>query len=89
MLKDGKISKEEYATFVSTVSKSESLTPEEKEELSDMIGRWEEEDKDILSEELKEEIGLEESKEPEVAPEEMEDSSDASLNDEGGDKESQ
>ena len=60
MLKDGKISKEEYATFVSTVSKSESLTPEEKEELSGMIGRWEKEDKDILPAELKEDIGLEE-----------------------------
>jgi hypothetical protein len=54
MLKDGKISREEYGTFVSTISKSESLTPEEKDELSDMIGRWEEEDKDILPEELEE-----------------------------------
>jgi hypothetical protein len=48
MLQDGKISKEEYEGFVTTISKTKTLTSEEKKELSDMIERWEEEDKDSM-----------------------------------------
>jgi hypothetical protein len=46
MLEDGNITKEEYNDFVATISKSESLSPAQKEELSKMIGEWEAEDKD-------------------------------------------
>jgi parallel beta-helix repeat protein len=46
MLEDGNITKEEYEDFVGTISKSESLSPAQKEELSKMIGEWEAEDKD-------------------------------------------
>jgi parallel beta-helix repeat protein len=46
MLEDGNITKEEYEDFVSTISKSESLSPAQKAELSTMIGEWEAEDKD-------------------------------------------
>jgi hypothetical protein len=44
MLKDGKISKEEYEGFVATISKTTTLSPYEKKELSKMIGKWESED---------------------------------------------
>ena len=46
MLKDGKISQMEYRGFVATISKSGSLSPAQKEDLSRMIGEWEAEDKD-------------------------------------------
>jgi hypothetical protein len=46
MLADGNITKEEYEDFVGTISKSESLSPAQKDELSKMIGEWEAEDKD-------------------------------------------
>jgi hypothetical protein len=46
MLDDGNITKEEYEDFIGTISKSESLSPAQKEELSKMIGEWEKEDKD-------------------------------------------
>lgn len=46
MLADGKISQKEYEDFVFTISKSESLSPAQKEELSKMISEWEVEDKD-------------------------------------------
>ncbi len=46
MLKDGKISRDEYEVFVSTISKTKSLSPYEKKELSRMIGEWEVEDKE-------------------------------------------
>lgn len=46
MLKDGKISKEEYEGFAATLSKTKSLSAYEKKELSRMIGEWEVEDKD-------------------------------------------
>lgn len=46
MLDDGNITKEEYEDFVGTISKSESLSPAQKKELSNMIGEWEAEDKD-------------------------------------------
>lgn len=51
MLKDGKISREEYDGFVGTISKTKSLSDEEKDELSKMIGEWEVEDKDLIEEE--------------------------------------
>jgi hypothetical protein len=51
MLKDGKISREEYEGFVTTISMTTNLTPEEKEELSSMIEKWEVEDKEIVKEE--------------------------------------
>ncbi|UCF08204.1 MAG: right-handed parallel beta-helix repeat-containing protein [Thermoplasmata archaeon] len=79
MLKDGKISKEEYGTFMSTISKSETLSPQEKEELSKMIAKWEEEDKDIFEEEPvkdgietkdTEELEIEEETEPTIIEEE-------------------
>jgi parallel beta-helix repeat protein len=44
MLKDGKISREEYEGFVATISKTTTLSPFEKKELSKMIGKWEVED---------------------------------------------
>jgi hypothetical protein len=50
MLKDGKISQVEYQGFVATISKSESLSPAQKEELSRMIEEWEAEDKDSVGE---------------------------------------
>jgi hypothetical protein len=50
MLKDGKIRREEYESFVSTISKTEGLSAQEKEELSRMIGEWEVEDKDSIKE---------------------------------------
>jgi parallel beta-helix repeat protein len=50
MLKDGKIRREEYESFVSTISKTEGLSVQEKEELSRMIGEWEVEDKDSIKE---------------------------------------
>jgi parallel beta-helix repeat protein len=46
MLEDGNITKEEYEDFIGTISKSESLSPAQKKELSKMIGEWEAEDKD-------------------------------------------
>jgi len=46
MLKDGKISREEYEGFVATISKTTTLSPYEKKELSRMIGEWEVEDKE-------------------------------------------
>jgi hypothetical protein len=49
MLKDGKITPEEYEGFVATISLTESLTPDEKDELSRVIGKWEEQDDDITS----------------------------------------
>jgi hypothetical protein len=88
MLKDGKISRAEYGTFVSTISKSESLSSEEKEELSDMIGKWEEEDKVTIPAELKEDIGFEEHLEDDAEePGEKESSQDTSSDDEGGEEE--
>jgi hypothetical protein len=51
MLRDGKISREEYESFVATISMTKSLTPDQKKELSRMIGKWEVEDKDIIAEE--------------------------------------
>jgi hypothetical protein len=44
MLKDGKITKEEYQTFVLMMQKSKTLTPYEKKELSKIVSRWEVED---------------------------------------------
>jgi hypothetical protein len=49
MLKDGKISPEEYEGFVATISMTESLTPDEKDELSKVIEKWGVEDEDITS----------------------------------------
>jgi hypothetical protein len=49
MLKDGKITPEEYEGFVATISMTESLTPEEKDELSKVIEKWGVEDDDITS----------------------------------------
>jgi parallel beta-helix repeat protein len=48
MLKDGKISREEYEGFVATISQTKSLTPDQRKELSRMIGEWEVEDKDSM-----------------------------------------
>ncbi|UCG71045.1 MAG: hypothetical protein JSV09_08625, partial [Thermoplasmata archaeon] len=62
MLKDGKISKEEYEGFVATISKTKSLSPEEKEELSKMIEEWEVEDKDAIESESPEEENESEEK---------------------------
>jgi hypothetical protein len=50
MLKDGKISREEYEGFVATISKTTTLSPFEKKELSKMIGKWEVEDGELSSE---------------------------------------
>jgi hypothetical protein len=44
MLKDDKISKDEYMSFVATMQKSKTLTPYEKKELSKMVSKWEVED---------------------------------------------
>jgi hypothetical protein len=44
MLKDGKISREEYMAFVSTIQKSTTLTSHERKELSKMVETWEVED---------------------------------------------
>jgi hypothetical protein len=49
MLKDGKITPEEYEGFVATISMTESLTPEEKDELSKVIEKWGEQDDDVTS----------------------------------------
>jgi hypothetical protein len=49
MLKDGKITTEEYEGFVATIAMTESLSTEEKDELSKVIGKWEVEDDDITS----------------------------------------
>ena len=57
MLRDGKISQVEYQGFVGTISKSESLSPAQKDELSKMIGEWEAEDKDIEEGEESKEAG--------------------------------
>jgi len=51
MLKDGNINREEYESFVATISKTKGLSAEEKEELSKMIGEWEDEDKESITEE--------------------------------------
>ncbi|UCE73573.1 MAG: hypothetical protein JSV56_11180 [Methanomassiliicoccales archaeon] len=64
MLKDGKISRKEYESFVGTISKSETLTPYQKEELSKTIEKWEVEDKDSIQEE-----SLEDEIEPKESPE--------------------
>ncbi len=55
MLKDGKITKGEYESFVATISKSKTLSPREKEELSKMIEKWEDVDKEEDKGEDKEE----------------------------------
>ncbi len=55
MLKDGKISRTEYEGFVSIISKTKGLTPQQKEELSEMIGEWEGEDKDSTIDDLEDE----------------------------------
>ncbi|UCE38453.1 MAG: right-handed parallel beta-helix repeat-containing protein [Thermoplasmata archaeon] len=52
MLKDGKISREEYEGFVATISKTKTLSDDEKKELSKMIGEWEVEDKEIIEDEI-------------------------------------
>jgi parallel beta-helix repeat protein len=52
MLKDGKISREEYEGFVATISKTTTLSPYEKKELSQMIGKWESEDGSLPEEPL-------------------------------------
>jgi parallel beta-helix repeat protein len=44
MLKDGKITRDEYIAFVSTIQKSQTLTPYERQELSQMVEKWEVED---------------------------------------------
>ena len=49
MLKDGKITPEEYEGFVATISMTESLTSEEKDELSKVIEKWGEQDDDVTS----------------------------------------
>ncbi len=46
MLKDGKISSTEYIGFVTAISKSKSLSYDEKKELSAMIAKWGSEDMD-------------------------------------------
>jgi parallel beta-helix repeat protein len=51
MLKDGKISKEEYQSFVATMNMTKTLTADQKKELSKMIEKWEFEDKDLVDEE--------------------------------------
>jgi parallel beta-helix repeat protein len=71
MLKDGKISQLEYQGFVATISKSESLSPAQKEELSKMIGEWEDEDKDATEGEPPEEKDESEEK-PEKSEEDEE-----------------
>jgi hypothetical protein len=48
MLKDGKITKEEYQSFVATMNMTKSLTGDQKKELSKMIEKWEFEDKDLV-----------------------------------------
>ncbi|MCK5560299.1 MAG: hypothetical protein KAJ51_06880, partial [Thermoplasmata archaeon] len=50
MLEDGKISRDEYMAFATTMKESKSLTPFEKRELSKMISKWEVEDKGTVSE---------------------------------------
>jgi hypothetical protein len=63
MLKDGKISREEYESFVSTISKTEGLSDKDKEELSRMIGEWEVEDKEsVRHESLNEKVKPKKSK---------------------------
>jgi hypothetical protein len=68
MLQDGKISRDEYEGFVTTISKTKTLTEAEKKELSNMIERWKLEDKDSLEQgekslepeaEIEEELGEE------------------------------
>ena len=51
MLKDGRISREEYEGFVGTISKTKSLSVGEKRELQRMISEWEVEDKSSMEEE--------------------------------------
>ncbi|UCE73572.1 MAG: right-handed parallel beta-helix repeat-containing protein [Methanomassiliicoccales archaeon] len=51
MLEDGIISRAEYERFVATMSQTQSLTPDQRKELSRMIEKWEVEDKDIVTEE--------------------------------------
>jgi hypothetical protein len=51
MLKDGKISRNEYEGFVSTISKTTALSPFEKKELSNMIEKWGVEDEDLPKDE--------------------------------------
>jgi hypothetical protein len=51
MLKDGKITKEEYEHFVATISMTKTLTGDQKKELSKIIEKWEVEDKDLVKDE--------------------------------------
>ncbi|UCG70029.1 MAG: right-handed parallel beta-helix repeat-containing protein [Thermoplasmata archaeon] len=51
MLKDGKISHEEYEGFVATISQTKSLSPDQRKELNRMIEKWEVEDKESINEE--------------------------------------
>jgi len=58
MLKDDKITKEEYMSFVATMQKSKTLTPYERKELSKLVSKWEVEDTgtsadDALAEKIK------------------------------------
>jgi hypothetical protein len=48
MLKDGKISRDEYQSFVATMNMTKSLTGDQKKELSKMIEKWEFEDNDLV-----------------------------------------
>jgi hypothetical protein len=50
MLKDGKISHEEYEGFAATISQTKSLTPDQRKELNRMIEKWEVEDKESIDE---------------------------------------
>jgi parallel beta-helix repeat protein len=68
MLEDGNISKQEYEDFVATISKSESLSPAQKNELSKMIGDWEAKDIDEEEGEKKKEKPKEEDEEKESPP---------------------
>ncbi|UCE38454.1 MAG: hypothetical protein JSW00_04285, partial [Thermoplasmata archaeon] len=54
MLSDGKISHSEYEGFVATISRTQSLTPHQRKELSRMIGEWKVEDKELITEEYPE-----------------------------------
>jgi hypothetical protein len=65
MLKDGKISREEYEGFVATMSQTTTLTPYQRKELSRMIGEWEVEDKDSIPKDSQSEKVKPQGQEPE------------------------
>jgi hypothetical protein len=87
MLKDGKISREEYENFVATISMTKSLTGDQKKELSKMIEKWEFEDKESAQDESSlEKVEPEKSEILEESDDKLDDQPDDKPNDKIDDK---